>query len=115
MLLSTWGIWHFWIFTQLNPFPPFFTHLLPISTTSTPFWVDFSPPWGPQEGRGYVAILISPHHTMQTSLRLQSSTLNMQFTSLRSVRKCASWLLLSNSAFNALHSLMDSTCIHPIV
>ena len=45
------------IFTQFHPFSPLFTHLVLISTTSTPFWVDFSPPWGRREGTGYVAIL----------------------------------------------------------
>ena len=46
------GIWYIWIFTHFHPFSPIFTHFLLISTTSTPFQVDFSPPWGPREGRG---------------------------------------------------------------
>ena len=32
------GIWYIWIFTHFHPFPPFFTHFLLISTTSTPFY-----------------------------------------------------------------------------
>ena len=45
------------IFTQFHPVSPPFTHFVFISTTSTHFEVDFSPPWGRQEGRGYAAIL----------------------------------------------------------
>ena len=29
---STWGIWHFWIFTHFHPFPPLFIFFLLIFT-----------------------------------------------------------------------------------
>ena len=48
----TFGIWYIWITPQ---FHQIFFHFLFVSTTSTPYQVDFSPPWGPREGRGDVA------------------------------------------------------------
>ena len=49
MLLPHWG---YGIFTQLHPFPPLFTHFVPIFTTSTSFQVDFSPPLGTLRRQG---------------------------------------------------------------
>ena len=43
-----------------------FSHFLLIFTTSTLFWVDFSSPWRPQEGRGDVAILMNRQSKMDT-------------------------------------------------
>ena len=62
MLLAHWGYGIFGFSPIFTLFHPFCTHFLLISTTSTPFHVDLSPPWGPREGRGYVAILISPNN-----------------------------------------------------
>ena len=51
------GIWHFWIFTLLHPFLPCCTTLFvcTFSPHQLFLYVDFSPPWGPREGRGDVA------------------------------------------------------------
>ena len=48
---STLGIWHFWIFTQLHPFPPFFT-----------LFCSFPP-------HPLFSRLISPHHGTQRRQR----------------------------------------------
>ena len=53
MLLSHWGYGLFGV-------SPIFTHSLLISTRSTPFQVDFSPPWGPPLGLGLVWAGVSP-------------------------------------------------------
>ena len=52
------GIWYVCIFQPISPiFTPFHPLLL-ISTTSTPFHVDFSPLWDSEKARGDLAILI---------------------------------------------------------
>ena len=43
-------------YLNCHPFLPVFNHFYPFSIPL------FSPPWGTREGRGDVAILISPHH-----------------------------------------------------
>ena len=52
--LCIWGV------ADLNglPFLPIFNHFYPFSVPH----IELSPLWGPQEGRGDVAILISPHY-----------------------------------------------------
>ena len=67
------GIWLFWIFTLFQPFPPFCPHFLLVFTTSPPpfLYVDFSPPWGPQEGRDDV--LVGPFVGFQPSSAIKET------------------------------------------
>ena len=58
MLLPHWGYGIF-------GFSPSFTHFHPFSHFFAPSQPLFSLPWGTREGRGDVAILISPHQHVQ--------------------------------------------------